>query len=318
MKLTPIKALAAMLAINAKQDNAETPPLQIVAKDGYIQWRWKSGMWRKLCPMPANGANGRDGVAGPAGPAGPAGIGIKGDTGPQGEKGEAGPKGDTGEQGPQGLQGVGEKGDQGPQGIQGEKGDKGDAGESIKGDQGDPGPKGDKGDKGDQGPKGDPGTNGINGINGLPNTLSIGAVTTVAAGGAATVSITGSSPNQTLNIGIPRGDKGDTGIQFYNSSGAIGAQKMFVDTISFSGLSNGLLTVNYANAGFTSPPKVVATIEGVGTELAARLLCSIRKDSQTATQCQFDIMTASGAGLLVAVTLTQAPAGRINIIAIGN
>lgn len=46
---------------------------------------------------------------------------------------------------------------------------------------------------------------------GEPNTLSIGTVTTGEAGSQAGAIITGQSPNQTLNLTIPKGDKGDTG-----------------------------------------------------------------------------------------------------------
>ena len=44
-----------------------------------------------------------------------------------------------------------------------------------------------------------------------PTRLAIGTVTTVAPGGAATSTITGTSPNQTLNLGIPSGLQGATG-----------------------------------------------------------------------------------------------------------
>ncbi|MFC4223799.1 H-type lectin domain-containing protein [Lysinibacter cavernae] len=53
--------------------------------------------------------------------------------------------------------------------------------------------KGNKGDKGDA------------------NTLSIGTVTTAATGVAASASITGTVPVQTLNLTLPRGEKGETG-----------------------------------------------------------------------------------------------------------
>lgn len=49
---------------------------------------------------------------------------------------------------------------------------------------------------------------------GPPNVLEIGTVTTLAPGEAATASITGTTPTQTLNLGIPAGEtgaKGDTG-----------------------------------------------------------------------------------------------------------
>lgn len=56
-----------------------------------------------------------------------------------------------------------------------------------------PGPQGAKGDTGSTGPA---------------NTLAIGTVT---GGTAAAATITGTAPNQTLNLTLPKGDKGDTG-----------------------------------------------------------------------------------------------------------
>ena len=60
-------------------------------------------------------------------------------------------------------------------------------------------PKGDKGDTGDK---------GETGATGPANTLSIGTVT---KGADAAATITGSAPNQTLNLTLPKGDKGNTG-----------------------------------------------------------------------------------------------------------
>jgi hypothetical protein len=48
---------------------------------------------------------------------------------------------------------------------------------------------------------------------GPPNTLTMGTVTTGVPGSAASASITGVSPNQVLNLTIPRGDVGPQGIQ---------------------------------------------------------------------------------------------------------
>lgn len=57
-----------------------------------------------------------------------------------------------------------------------------------------------------RGPKGDAST-----VPGPPNVLTVGTVTTGAAGSQASASITGTAPNQTLGLTIPRGDKGDKG-----------------------------------------------------------------------------------------------------------
>ena len=78
------------------------------------------------------------------------------------------------------------------------------------------GVKGDTGNTGSQGLKGDAGNTGATGSTGAPgpaNSLAIGTVTTVAPGGAATSTITGTPPSQTLNLGIPRGDVGAQGPQ---------------------------------------------------------------------------------------------------------
>lgn len=71
-----------------------------------------------------------------------------------------------------------------------------------KGETGATGPKGEKGDTGEQGPKGDDGETGPS------NTLTIGSVT---KGENASATITGTSPNQILNLVLPKGDKGDKG-----------------------------------------------------------------------------------------------------------
>lgn len=63
-------------------------------------------------------------------------------------------------------------------------------------------PKGNQGDKGDKGDTGDTGP---------ANTLTVGTVTTGAAGSNVDVAITGTAPAQTINFTIPRGDKGAKG-----------------------------------------------------------------------------------------------------------
>lgn len=85
----------------------------------------------------------------------------------------------------------------------GAKGDKGEPGATgAKGDKGDPGAKGDKGDPGAKGDRGDTGA--------TPN-LSIGIVTTLEAGQNATASMGGTAESPVLNLGIPKGAKGEPG-----------------------------------------------------------------------------------------------------------
>lgn len=63
-----------------------------------------------------------------------------------------------------------------------------------------------KGDKGDDGP-----ASTVPGPPGPSSTLSVGTVTTGAAGSSAAASVTGDSPDQRLNLTIPRGATGSTG-----------------------------------------------------------------------------------------------------------
>ena len=64
---------------------------------------------------------------------------------------------------------------------------------------------------GEQGPdlKGEPGADST--VPGPANTLSIGTVTTGATGSAASATITGTAPAQTLNLTLPRGEQGIPG-----------------------------------------------------------------------------------------------------------
>lgn len=132
--------------------------------------------------------------------------------GPQGEKGDKGDQGEQGEPGATGAQGPqGEKGDKGDQGETGPQGPQGEPGPA--GSDGATGPQGPKGDKGDTGETGPQGPAGSDGAPGPANVLTIGTVTTGEPGTQAAATITGESPNQVLNIIVPRGDTGATGAQ---------------------------------------------------------------------------------------------------------
>ncbi len=148
-------------------------------------------------------------------------LDVRGDQGAQGIQGM---KGDQGDQGIQGM-----KGDQGIQGIQGMKGDQGDQGiqgiQGVKGDQGIQGIQGIQGMKGDQGDQGIQGVKGDQGGTGPVNTLTIGTVTS----GAAAATITGTSPSQTLNLTIPKGDTGASG-----AVGNAGWTPVFANTVDGS------------------------------------------------------------------------------------
>lgn len=73
------------------------------------------------------------------------------------------------------------------------------------------------------------GPQGSTGATGPANTLTVGTVTTLAAGELVTVEITGTAPNQTVNFGIPQG-----------VDGAIGA-----DGAPYGNIDGGQANTNY-------------------------------------------------------------------------
>lgn len=103
-----------------------------------------------------------------------------------------GPTGPTGPTGPSGSS----TGITGPTGPQGEIGPTG--------------PAGLDGATGPTGPQGEIGPTGPAGADAEPLTLTIGTVTTGAPGTDAAATITGTSPNYTLNLTIPQGPTGPT------------------------------------------------------------------------------------------------------------
>lgn len=109
----------------------------------------------------------------------------------------------------------GDKGDTGAAGADGKTpyvGDNGnwfvgsdDTGKPSRGEKGEPGSPGARGEPGSPGAKGDKGDTGA-----TPN-LTIGSVTTLEAGQNATASMGGTAESPVLNLGIPRGAKGEPG-----------------------------------------------------------------------------------------------------------
>lgn len=85
------------------------------------------------------------------------------------------------------------------------------------------GSEGDKGETGAQGPEGPQGPKGDTGA--TPN-IQIGTVQTLAPGQQATASISGTQENPVLNLGIPKGEKGDPGEDSESGSSATPRQEM--------------------------------------------------------------------------------------------
>ena len=166
-------------------------------------------------------------------------------------KGDKGDKGDTGEKGDTGAKG--DKGDKGDTGATGANGvtptlkvgstTTGNAGTNAIVTMTDSNnvytlnfviPKGEKGDTGAKGEAGVKGQDGVKGADGITPTLRVGTVTTLAAGSNATVTMSENNNVYTLNFGIPKGNKGDTG-----ASGGSGETTVVNPTITIGTVTSG-------------------------------------------------------------------------------
>lgn len=137
----------------------------------------------------------------------PQAVNIMGPQGPAGKDGDPGQKGETGATGPAGKDGItptiGENGNW----YLGEA----DTGKPSRGEQGPKGPQGPQGGQGETGEQGPPGQTGPAGPTGATPNIQIGQVTTLEPGQDATASMTGTTENPLLNLGIPAGEQGPPG-----------------------------------------------------------------------------------------------------------
>lgn len=138
--------------------------------------------------------------------------------------------------------------------------------------QGPAGPAGPQGQAGPAGPAGQNGTAGATGPAGPANTLSIGSVSTGATAGA---SITGSAPNQTLNLTIPQ-------------AGLLSSAKT---TLTGNGT---LRTFTVSGLRSSDPNHVIVAINGVMQEPSADYLVN-----QTAGTITFTAAIPNGAKIVV-------------------
>ena len=91
---------------------------------------------------------------------------------------------------------------------------------------------------------------GASGPAGPANTLTIGTVTTVAAGGSATASVGGTAPAQTLNLGIPTGATGQGFL--WRGAWATGVVYAIYDVVRYAGSSYRCSTAH--TSGTDTPP----------------------------------------------------------------
>jgi hypothetical protein len=155
-----------------------------------------------------------------------------------------------------------------------------------------------------QGAIGPQGAQGPTGPAGANNTLSIGTVTTLTAGSSATASITGSSPSQVLNLGIPQGAGGAGGASYLVYSAKISQTGSSAPTLTVkeNTLGGGGLWARF-NAGYYYFASN-SVLLGIGAN-NARVMVFFTKDYNTfgTATASFDsgavyINTYNGSGVL--------------------
>jgi len=278
--------------------------VQMRVADAFVQWKLdNSANWQNLVALAdlqgaqgPKGDAGEQGIEGPAGDAGPAGpkgdAGLTGAAGAKGDVGLTGPKGDQGIQGVQGLAGP-----TGATGSAGAKGDKGDTGSTgPQGSIGLTGPQGPVGATGPAGSTGAQGATGTTGATGPANSLAIGTVSTISAGGLATASITGTSPSQVLNLGLPRG----TSLNAEQLSGSVAT-------------AGTAVSLTFAKT-YSAPPIVIPIPQWNGTQMITGAAVTV-----STTGCTFLAMQSRGTLLLTTGPFENAAAGAaFKVLVIGS
>lgn len=154
------------------------------------------------------------------------------------------------------------------------------------------------------GPIGATGPTGPTGATGPANSLSVGTVTTGAAGSSAAVTITGVAPAQTLNLTIPRGATGVTGAT--GATGNDGPQGPA--GASYAGTSTTSLVIGTGSKTFTTQSGLAyvvnasrARIANSPTNWMAGLVTAYAGSSMTIA-----VDEIGGAGTLASWTLSLA------------
>lgn len=239
-------------------------------------------------PRGEQGPQGVQGEEGPAGPANDLNIGTV-TTGAAGSAADASITGTAPSQTLNLTIPTGPQGPEGPQGAQGPEGPEG-----PQGPQGDPGPEGPEGPQGPAGP---------------PNTLSIGTVSTGSSGSPAGASITGTSPNQTLNLTLPRGPQGIQGPEGprgpegpegdQGPPGVVAGNLTYVraGTIDVQGESNGNYWVDHGGPG--TPTGVQLTLNTEHGGGAEDWHCSVSDLLTSAFMVHINSSTGANVGSLV-------------------
>lgn len=116
-----------------------------------------------------------------------------------------------------------------------------------------------RGNTGSTGATGATGPQGAVGPAGPTNSLAIGTVSTAASGVSASATITGTAPNQTLNLTLPRGDTGATGATGSTAGVSTNTPSTVVQRDSSGNFSAGTITASLNGNAATATTATTAT-----------------------------------------------------------
>ncbi len=167
-----------------------------------------------------------------------------------------------------------------------------------------------QGATGSTGSTGATGATGATGPAGPANTLTIGTTTTGAAGSSASATITGTAPNQTLSLTIPRGDAGQAG-----ATGAAGpANTLTIGTVTTGAAgSNASATITGTAPNQTINLTIPRGNAGVDGQDGADV-----EFQATSTHLQWRYAPSGTWANLVTLSEITGPQGAANSLSIGN
>jgi hypothetical protein len=158
------------------------------------------------------------------------------------------------------------------------------------------------------------GSQGPTGPAGTAATLSIGNVTTLAPGAAATVTNSGTAQDAILNFGIPQGPTGPTGSGSGTSSSTSGSFAAMYHPVNYN---NNYYALNSPNASTTESDSVLAWIPkactatefDVQSHQSGNITVTLRLGTSSSTMADTALSCAPSSGACTAVASVSIPAG---------
>lgn len=157
------------------------------------------------------------------------------------------------------------------------------------------------------GPAGPAGATGATGPAGPANTLTIGTVTTLTPGSSATATVSGTAPNQTLDLGIPQGATGATGGATTAVTGMVkGNGSVLVAAVSGTDFQPPIGTISGIVKGNGANALTAATASDITTAIGATAVTNATNSTNATTSTTQAVDTNTTAIATTAFVIGQA------------